>query len=106
MSGALPLFEHAPPVPHNGTDTSIAAARQTHAATDMARVYHLAVEAGALGVTCDEVEARLAMAHQTASARLWQLRKAGLVVDSGRRRSTRTGRAARVYVPTERSDRS
>lgn len=50
------------------------------------------------GATCDEVEEKLGLRHQTASARLWELHKAGLVVDSGRTRKTRSGRSAVVWV--------
>ena len=50
------------------------------------------------GMTCDEVEMALGMSHQTASARVRDLVKAGAIVDSGKRRPTRTGRKAAVYV--------
>ena len=46
------------------------------------------------GTTCDRLEAVLGMSHQTASARINDLARAGRVVDSGRREKTRTGRNA------------
>ena len=46
--------------------------------------------------TCDEIEAELGMAHQTASARLTELFQAGKVVRTGRR-LTRSRRSAWVY---------
>ena len=48
----------------------------------------------ATGRTCDHVERVLRMSHQTASARIRDLSKAGKIVDSGRREKTRTGRSA------------
>ena len=50
------------------------------------------------GATCDELEHVTGLAHQTASARLKGLADKGLIRDSGARRKTRSGRAARVYV--------
>lgn len=50
------------------------------------------------GLTCDEVEAALGFRHQTASARIRELVLAGGLTDSGRRRRTRSGRSARIYV--------
>ena len=48
--------------------------------------------------TCDEVEVALRMSHQTASARIRELSLMGLIVDSGDRRKTRSGRKARIYT--------
>lgn len=49
------------------------------------------------GATCDEIEVALSMSHQTASARVRDLFKAGIIRDSGIRRNTRTGRKATVW---------
>ena len=49
------------------------------------------------GATCDEIEVALSMSHQTASARVRDLFKAGSIRDSGIRRNTRTGRKATVW---------
>jgi len=46
------------------------------------------------GTTCDRLEVLLGMSHQTASARINDLARAGRIVDSGRREKTRTGRNA------------
>ena len=51
-----------------------------------------------LGATCDELEIRLGLSHQTASAAITEMAKSGMIVDSGERRHTRSGRKARVYV--------
>jgi len=51
------------------------------------------------GSTCDEAEAAFGWRHQTVSARFWELERSGLIKKSEARRATRSGRAARVYVP-------
>jgi hypothetical protein len=61
-------------------------------------VYGAIKRAGARGVTCDEVEVREALAHQTASARIRGLYLKGLVVESGKKRKTRSGRNAIVWT--------
>ena len=53
------------------------------------------------GTTCDEAEIKLRMRHQTCSARFTALNKKGKIVDSTRRRLTRTGRRAIVWVVAE-----
>jgi hypothetical protein len=53
------------------------------------------------GATCDEIEASLAMKHQTASARITELKADQSVVDSGARRRTRSNRNAAVLVAAE-----
>lgn len=54
---------------------------------------------GVHGVTCDEIEEALGFRHQTASARLKELKDMKALVDSGRRRPTRSGRRAAVLIP-------
>lgn len=49
------------------------------------------------GATCDECEVALELAHQTCSARVTELRKLGLIVDSGQKRKTRSNRNAAVW---------
>lgn len=49
------------------------------------------------GATCDEIEVALSLSHQTTSARVRDLFKAGSIRDSGIRRNTRTGRKATVW---------
>jgi response regulator of citrate/malate metabolism len=49
------------------------------------------------GLTCDEVEERIAMSHQTCSARFSELKRDGLIVSTGERRKTRSGRPAMAY---------
>jgi len=50
------------------------------------------------GATVDELEKKLHLSHQSCSPRVLELRQKGLVVDSGKRRLTRSGRRARVWV--------
>jgi len=50
------------------------------------------------GATDDEIEVALGMRHQTASARRRDLVLSGLAKDSGKRRKTRSGRSATVWV--------
>lgn len=55
-------------------------------------------KSGADGKTCDELEVDSGQKHQTVSARLRELRGYGLIVDSKRRRPTRSDRDAIVWV--------
>jgi len=54
-------------------------------------------DAGAAGLSSDEAEVRLAMTHQTVSARVHELARAGAIVDTGDRRRTRSKRLATVW---------
>jgi hypothetical protein len=85
------------PLPANHTDTSRAAAESMapHAGALRERVF--AFVNWEHGATCDEIEHSLKLAHQTASARLWELKRAQRIVDSGRRRPTTSGRQAIVW---------
>lgn len=50
------------------------------------------------GLTCDEIERKLHLSHQTASARVRELYLADQIIHHGTR-PTRSGRQARVYFP-------
>lgn len=51
------------------------------------------------GATADEVQVALGLTHQTSSARVSELaNKFEMIEDSGRRRKTRSGSKAAVYV--------
>jgi hypothetical protein len=54
-------------------------------------------DAGADGLSSDEAEVALAMMHQTVSARVHELARAGAIVDTGERRRTRSKRLATVW---------
>lgn len=86
---------------HGGADTSKAAAKSVSASVRVmqrAKVLAALEEYGPMGATCDQVEVALGGSHQSISARISELKRDGAIVDSGRRRMTRTGRTARVLV--------
>lgn len=66
--------------------------------TDEQNILELVRGAGANGHTCDEVEVKLDLTHQTASARVHDLMRAGEIVLAGFKRPTRSGRNATVWV--------
>jgi hypothetical protein len=53
---------------------------------------------GPHGSTCDEIEARFGIRHQTASCFISVLQKQNMIVASGERRPARSGRMVTVYV--------
>lgn len=93
-----PLPPEAPKLPRKSPkrqETSIQAhkGQKDKAPGDCAKILKYLGD-HATGRTCDHVERVLRMSHQTASARIRDLSKAGKIVDSGRREKTRTGRSA------------
>jgi hypothetical protein len=62
------------------------------------KVYQLAEVRQLNGITCDEAEIVFAGRHQTISPRFTELTKAGALIDSGKRRKTRSGRNAIVWI--------
>lgn len=98
----LPLFSGSPATPEPprpaavmDRPTSVAAAEsvRSSAAQLRERVLEHIRAAGSAGATCDEVEAALQLRHQTASARVNELMKAGQIYEGGKR-ATRSGRQA------------
>lgn len=83
-----------------GSDTSRDAAEDagTHAAQDRGRILAFIGQRGTLGATADEILAALRFAHQTAASRVSDLKREGLIVDTGQRRRTRAGNKAAVYT--------
>lgn len=59
---------------------------------------------GAFGATSDEIEAFSGVAHQTISARITEAKARGLLIDSGLRRKTRSGRTAAVLITPEHKE--
>ena len=88
----------APYVAGSDTSRDAAASVAPHLTRLEAVVYEHIVRQGADGSTCDEAEVATDLAHQTCSARVRGLVQKGLIIDSGDRRPTRSGRGARVYV--------
>lgn len=85
-----------------GSDTSETAAEQIESvAGKMRRLVYDHIKSQDEGATCDECEVSLDLKHQTCSARITELKRLGSIVDTGRRRKTRSGRGAAVYVAKE-----
>lgn len=102
------LFDDRPVVreplpPHNGTRTSVAAARsvQPKAGTVRARVLDFVRQRG--DATNYEIVEGLGLLLQSVCGRVNELKAAGLVRDSGKTRLTPSGREAIVWEPTTRS---
>lgn len=91
----------APALPsHNRTPTSIDAAESIarRAPTLRAIVLDHIAACRSHGATADEVCHSLEMLPQSATPRINELAKAGAILDSGRTRLTRSGRAAVVWI--------
>lgn len=86
--------------PHNGTLTSEEAARKIEgiAGTLRHQCYQAILDRGHGGATRDEVEVETGLKHQTATARVRELVQMGVVVETGMKRDTRSGRSAVVCV--------
>lgn len=84
---------------HGGNSESTAAHASIKPSKATLRLYvHRLIRSASQGATCDEIETETGLSHQTVSARVTELKRAGWVVDSGRRRPTRSGRSAAVLV--------
>lgn len=85
---------------HRNVDTSIAAADAlTPKLGRLQRMAEAAIrDAGWLGLTADELAARLDLSRWTIQPRTSELRRKGLIRDSGQRRPNATGKAAIVWI--------
>lgn len=90
----LPAHRNAPA----GTSQAAADRIAGHAPKQRAEVLAVIVRAGAHGATDAEIEAATGIRAQSVSPRRGELRALGLVVESGRRRPTPSGRRAAVWV--------
>lgn len=90
--------ETAPFVPGSDTSREAAESVQPHLERLEAKVLHAIRSGGDGGLTDDEGEHVLGLAHQTYSARRRALVQKGLVEASDQRRPTRSGRRATVWV--------
>ena len=85
---------------HRNVDTSIAAANAL--APKLGRLQRMAEaairEAGLYGLTADERAARLGMDRWSIQPRTSELRRKGLIRDSGLRRPNATGKQAIVWI--------
>lgn len=91
---------------HRGVDTSIEAASKINHALPRLQSEVLAVirSTGASGVTSDEVALVLGWERWRTRPRTSELRKAGRIVDSGRRRDSLSGIASIVWVTPEHKE--
>lgn len=62
------------------------------------RILEVLRAAGDDGLTCEQVELAAGVSHPTATGRLHDLRKAGLVLSTSLKRATSKGNEATVYV--------
>lgn len=92
------VYPYAPG--HRNVDTSIAAAASL--APKLGRLQKMALaavrDAGSNGLTSDELAALLGTERWSFRARISELRRQGLIRDSGKRRSNTTGRMAIVWI--------
>jgi hypothetical protein len=92
---ALPLFTP----PHSDLETSLESARsiEQHVARLERRVLDAIADAGERGLCDHEIEGITGLMHTTASARRRGLVIKGLVVETGERRTTPSGRSAKAW---------
>jgi hypothetical protein len=85
---------------HRGVDTSVAAADAM--APKLGRLQVMAAEAirdaGDHGLTADELAARLDLSRWSIQPRTSELKRKGVIRDSGQRRPNETGKLAIVWV--------
>jgi DNA-binding transcriptional ArsR family regulator len=95
----LPLFA-APPA--NATDSSQAAAAMIaeHAPALRERILLFIRERGEQGATNEEIADALGLRPNSETGRATELKDAGLIRDSGRRRRARSGVRVIIWVPT------
>ena len=87
-------------VAHRPTSVEAAMFAQTFAGKARELVFLHILKAGAKGATDDEIQAALAMKHQTETPRRIELEELRLITDSGTVRNTRSGARAIVWIST------
>ena len=87
----------APFVKSSSTSRASAREIESHLTRIQAEIYEEMQYAGVRGVTCDELEWKLRVRHQTLSARVRELYLLGWIYRTTRTRKTRSGRRAVVY---------
>lgn len=85
---------------HRRADTSVAAANAL--VPNLGRLQRMALEAireaGWLGLTADELASRIGLDRSTIQPRTSELKRKGLIRDSGQRRPNATGKLAIVWI--------
>ena len=91
-----------------GVETSIAAARSiTNAASRLQRAALFALqEVGLRGLTSEELAARTGIAFESIQPRTSELRRKGLIRDSGERRPNRRGHRTIVWIAAASGERA
>lgn len=104
QDGLRPTMHHIPP--SNGVPTSDEAAAAIEPVAQRQRdiLYAYVCDQYTLGTTNQEAEEALGMPAQTITPRMLELRKEGIVVDSGMKRKTRSGRRAIVWTDARYKD--
>jgi len=97
-SNLTPKAHHSAPP---GTSEVAAASMKPHAARQQREVLAVIVATREHGATDWEVETATGIRAQSVSPRRGELRELGLIVDSGRRRPTASGRPAAVWVAAQ-----
>lgn len=99
----MSVYPNAPG--HRGVETSVAAADAL--APKLGRLQAMALAAYRAvypqGLTADELAVRLVLDRYSIQPRTSELRRKGLIRDSGQRRRNATGKAAIVWVAVPRS---
>ena len=94
----MSVYPNAPG--HRNVETSVAAAADL--ARRLGRLQHMAQtairDAGSDGLTADELAARLHLDRWSIQPRTSELKRKGLIRDSGRRRANATGKMAIVWT--------
>jgi predicted DNA-binding transcriptional regulator len=96
------LFGGAPPHAKNRQTSEQAAFAILPHVSKLADKVYAFIKESKDGVTCQEAEHALNMAHQTCSPRIRELNLKGMVRDSGKRRRTTSRRWAIVWITTEK----
>lgn len=85
--------------PHNGIDTSRAAAQSlTNSARDEARLLEYVTACGAMGATDHEIAAHFKWSGDYTRPRRWKWSRAGKLIRSNIKRPTPSGCMARAWV--------
>lgn len=92
------LFDDPPAQRHSPTSVAAAEGIEPRAETLRRAVLEFLRQRGEQGATDEEIQDALAMPGNTARPRRRELQMAGLVVDSGNTRETRSGRQAVIWV--------
>ena len=89
---------------HQGAETSVLANAQVDKLKDRALIFSYIHASRHYGMTLDELCIKLERSANCISGRITELLKLHMIAVSNRKRSTRTGSLARVYVAPEYSD--